>query len=165
MDILQPTDWTFPVPIHYGPGRVTEIAAICQRAKIRNPLIVTDRGSRNLPFIAQVMDALKAQKISHEVFFDISPNPTDVEILQGKQVFDGQKHDAVIALGGGSAMDGGKAISLIAGHDEPLWSFEYDLAAEPEVSLLPATDLRPNNGGYRCRNRKHCNGDRHGAGH
>ena len=44
-------DWEFPIPIAYGPGRLNEIGKFCEKFKISNPLIVTDKGSKELPFI------------------------------------------------------------------------------------------------------------------
>ena len=45
-NFLTAADWTFPIPIRYGPGRLSEIGAACKQFNITNPLIVTDRGSR-----------------------------------------------------------------------------------------------------------------------
>ena len=53
-EILKPQDWAFPVPISYGPGRLCEIGKFCESLKIKNPLIVTDRGSKELPFIEKL---------------------------------------------------------------------------------------------------------------
>ena len=44
-DILSNQDWTFPTNIAYGPGRLKEIGSICNNLHIKNPLIVTDKGS------------------------------------------------------------------------------------------------------------------------
>ena len=44
-EILDPHDWSFPVPIKYGPGRLAEVGSQCLLLDIQNPLIVTDRGS------------------------------------------------------------------------------------------------------------------------
>ena len=49
-------DWGFPVPIAYGPGRLAEIGRRCVGLGIKNPLLVTDRGSRNLSFIGTMRD-------------------------------------------------------------------------------------------------------------
>ena len=56
-DFLTHADWTFPVPMRYGPGRLVEIGDFCVQNNIANPLIVTDRGSRDLPFIERVSDS------------------------------------------------------------------------------------------------------------
>jgi alcohol dehydrogenase class IV len=44
----------------------------------------------------------------------------------GREAFRAGGHDAVIAIGGGSAMDGGKAICLTANNDQDLWAFEFE---------------------------------------
>ena len=49
--LLDHKDWSFPVPIFYGPGRIAEIGSICKNLGINDPLIVTDRGSSKLTFI------------------------------------------------------------------------------------------------------------------
>lgn len=133
-DILLAQDWTFPVPIAYGPGRLSEIGARCAAMGLSNPLIVTDRGSRDLPFMARLRDYLSAAGLASDMYSDISPNPRDDEIAAGRQTFRAGGHDAIIAIGGGSAMDGGKAICLTARNDVDLWAFEWE---EPPVSLTP----------------------------
>lgn len=56
--LLAPQDWTFPVPIAHGPGRLSETGTRCAGLGLSNPLIVTDRGSRSLPFIAELQGYL-----------------------------------------------------------------------------------------------------------
>ncbi len=38
-DLLEPQDWSFPVPISYGPGRLSEISSHCKTMGLQNPLI------------------------------------------------------------------------------------------------------------------------------
>ena len=47
-DILSNQDWTFPTTTYYGPGRFNEIGKFCEEFEIKNPLIVTDSGSKDL---------------------------------------------------------------------------------------------------------------------
>lgn len=144
-DILQPQDWSFPVSIAYGPGRLAEIGDRCTSMGVTNPLIVTDRGSCALPFIAQLQGALAASDIRFGLFSDISPNPRDDEISSGRAAFRAGKHDAIIAIGGGSAMDGGKSICLTAQNNINLWAFEFEQpvptvdAAFPTLITIPTT--------------------------
>lgn len=133
-NFLTHADWTFPVPIRYGPGRLVEIGEFCVQNNIANPLIVTDRGSRDLPFIERVSDVCLASKVQSVVFSDVSPNPTDQEIARGKRAFAQGRHDAVIAIGGGSGMDAGKAISLVGCNDTDLWAFDYDHSESPDLA-------------------------------
>lgn len=132
--LLAPQDWSFPVPIVYGPGRLGEIGARCLSVGIVAPLIVTDRSSRQLPFVSELYRRLSEAGISAEIFSEISPNPRDDEIGAGRAAFLDGGHDGVIAIGGGSAMDGGKAICLTARTGIDLWDFEFE---RPSPAINP----------------------------
>lgn len=137
---LNSADWSFPTPIAYGPGRICELGAICAAGGMTNPLVVTDRGSVELPFIGKSIDALRSVGIEADVYGGISPNPTDADIAQGCDAFRSGAHDGVVAIGGGSGMDGGKTISLMARNEVALLDFDNDLEACPE---LAADELVP----------------------
>ncbi|MGC1486604.1 MAG: iron-containing alcohol dehydrogenase [Albidovulum sp.] len=147
IEILKPQDWTFPVPIAYGPGRLSEIGQRCAAMGLSNPLIVTDKGSRDLLFIAQLQEYLAKAALSCSVFSDISPNPRDDEIGAGRDAFRAGGHDAIIAIGGGSAMDGGKAICLTATNDVDLWAFEFEQPAPEPGAEFPALITIPTTAG------------------
>ena len=138
-EILKSHDWTFPIPIAYGPGRINEISEICQSLNINNPLIVTDKSSQDLPFISQLIDLLNKAGLTSGIFAEISPNPRDDEISVGSSYYKSGDHDAIIAIGGGSAMDGAKAICLTANNDIPLWDFEW----EKEPAKISNDELFP----------------------
>ena len=146
-DILSNQDWTFPTNIAYGPGRLKEIGGICNNLDIKNPLIVTDKGSTKLPFIINLQNYLKSSDVKSDLFFDISPNPREDEVSNGVSKFKDGNHDAIIAIGGGSAMDGGKLICLTANNDVPLRDFEFELTPPiiskdnpfPKIITIPTT--------------------------
>ena len=148
-EILKPQDWAFPIPISYGPGRLNEIAHFCQSLEINNPLIVTDNNSKELPFITKLKNFLDESNIKSSLFFDISPNPKDDEIAKGCSKFQSGHHDAIIAIGGGSAMDGGKAICLSANNNLDLWDFEWELPPQsiPEENSFPKLICIPTTAG------------------
>ena len=116
------------MPIRYGAGRLAELGEVCAAAGMKNPLIVTDRGSRNLAFIAEAGGSLKAAGLSSGLFSEVAPNPSDRDVAAGKAAFAAGGHDRVIAIGGGSGMDAGKAISLVARNNQALWDFDFDNA-------------------------------------
>jgi alcohol dehydrogenase class IV len=147
MSLLDPQDWSFPVPIAYGPGRLKEIAGMCRNAGVARPLVVTDRGSAGLPFLGDLMRYLSEGGLHAALYAEISPNPRDDEIAGGKALYRDGGHDGVIAIGGGSGMDGGKAIALTATNEIDLWAFEFeqtppDMSAHapfPPLITIPTT--------------------------
>ena len=139
MNFLNNADWSFPVPIYYGPDRVKELSNFCKSKNLSRPLLVTDKSSADLPFIKEVLKSLNSSNLKCAVFSDISPNPIDNEIYKGKTFYKDGKHDSIISIGGGSGMDGGKAISLIANNTLDLWDFNYD--NDPSINLNPFPPL------------------------
>lgn len=123
-------DWSFPIPIRYGPGRLGELALLCRDAGMTRALVVTDSGSRDLPFVSAALGVLSEGGMEAALFADLSPNPTDREVAAGREFAEQGGFDGVVAIGGGSGMDGGKAISLTIGAEEGLWAYDYDLPAQ-----------------------------------
>lgn len=147
MDFLHSADWTFPVPIFYGPDRIKELPQICKGNSMLRPLIVTDRGSSDLYFIKNIQKDLSNAGLTSQIFSEISPNPVDTEIINGKLIYENGDHDSIIAIGGGSGMDGGKAISLIAGQNQSLWDFDYDKPIIKKPNDFPSLICIPTTAG------------------
>ena len=133
------SDWGFPIPIAYGPGRLNEIGEFCRKFKVFNPLIVTDKGSKELPFVSRLATLLENSSIKSKLFYGISPNPRDDEIKAGCISYHKGSHDGIIAIGGGSALDGAKAIGMTVNSGVSLWDFEY---RKPEP-ILQSLDCFP----------------------
>lgn len=113
-------NWNYPTKIWAGPGRIAELPAACAAAGIARPLVVTDAGLAGLPMIAEALSALK----TNALYADVRGNPTAAHVEDGLAVYRAGGHDGVVAFGGGSALDVGKAIALMAGQTRPLWDFE-----------------------------------------
>ena len=133
-------DWEFPIPIAYGPGRLNDIAEFCKKSEISKPLIITDKGSKELPFISRLAGLLESASIQNNLFYGISPNHRDDEINAGCNAYRRGNHDGIIAIGGGSALDGAKAIGMTVNSGVNLWDFEY---RKPDP-ILNSLDCFPN---------------------
>ncbi|MCX7355741.1 MAG: iron-containing alcohol dehydrogenase [Alphaproteobacteria bacterium] len=117
-------NWNYPTRIWFGPGRIAELAQGCASLGIKRPLIVTDPGLAKLPMIAEAVAGAKAAGLGVAVFSDLRPNPVGKNVSYGVAAFKAGKHDGVVAFGGGSALDVGKAVAFMAGQTRPLWDFE-----------------------------------------
>ncbi len=118
------TNWNYPTSVRVGAGRLQEIAAACKELGIRAPLLVTDSDLVVLPMVEQALGICEAEGLSCKVFSEIKTNPIGENVDEGVRSYQDGDHDGVIALGGGSALDAGKAIALLAGQNLPLWDFE-----------------------------------------
>jgi alcohol dehydrogenase class IV len=86
--------------------------------------VVTDQGLKNFPFIQVALNQMQSEGLFPHLFSEVQPNPSGENVEAGVQAFKDAKADGVIAIGGGSALDAGKAIALMVGQDRPIWDFE-----------------------------------------
>lgn len=117
-------DWNYPTAIRFGVGRLKELADGCRELGMVRPILVTDKGLAGFPMVTDAIAANRAAGLPTGLYADISPNPRGRTIEDGIAAFRAGNHDGVIALGGGSALDAGKAIAFMAGQSRSLWDFE-----------------------------------------
>jgi len=117
-------NWNYPTAIKFGAGRIAELADVCQGAGITRPLLVTDADLIKLPMLADVRRRLKDAGLGDQAYSQVTANPVSRQVMDGVVAYRTGRHDGVIALGGGSALDAGKAIAFMSGQTRPLWDFE-----------------------------------------
>ena len=100
---------------------------------MENPLFVTDSGVAELPFFDRIVASVKTAGLEPHVFDDVSGNPTAELVHEGCGRFESERCDGVVAVGGGSSLDVGKAIAFMSGHDEEIWNYAYD--ADPRADV------------------------------
>ncbi|MBM3565105.1 MAG: iron-containing alcohol dehydrogenase [Alphaproteobacteria bacterium] len=117
-------NWNYPTKVRFGAGRIKELPRVCESLGMKKPLLVTDPGLAKLPMIAAAVESLKSGGLAAAVFSDIKPNPVGRNVEDGVAAYKKGGHDGVIAFGGGSALDAGKAVALMVGQSRPMWDFE-----------------------------------------
>ena len=118
------SNWNYPTRIWSGPGRIADLGEACALAGISKPLIVTDKGLASSSIIVTVCEVLGKAGLPSAVYADVQGNPVGRNVDEGTALYRSGGHDGVIAVGGGSGLDVGKAIAFMAGQTRPLWDFE-----------------------------------------
>ncbi|MEM1164488.1 MAG: iron-containing alcohol dehydrogenase, partial [Pseudomonadota bacterium] len=116
--------WSYPTTVRFGAGRIAELPEACRAAGIERPLLVTDRGLATLEITERARALMAHSGLGDAMFAEVDPNPNDVNLAAGIEVFRSGGHDGVVAFGGGSGLDLGKMVAFMAGQTRPVWDFE-----------------------------------------
>ncbi len=147
MTIALKGNWSFPTKIQFGAGRIRELPKTLKGVRVERPLIVTDSGLRDLPAFTGMEEMLREAGVAATVFSDVKGNPVGKNVYDGVAAYRENACDGVIAVGGGSGLDAGKVIALMAGQDCPIWDFDEtpgawkkaDAGKIPPIIAIPTT--------------------------
>ena len=117
-------NWNYPTTMWVGENRIKDLNKACESLNIKKPLLVTDKGLSNSEIIKNSLKNLNDQGIDVELFSNVVGNPTGSNVDEGVKVYKKNNCDGVIAFGGGSGLDVGKAIAFMVGQTLSLWDFE-----------------------------------------
>jgi hypothetical protein len=107
-------NFNYPTAYRLGAGRVVELPAACRELAISRPLVVTDPGVASLPFFSGILERLEAAGLDTLVFAAIGANPAVSHVEAGLVAARAHDADGCILVGGGSALDVGKCVALLA---------------------------------------------------
>jgi len=108
----------YSVPnIIFGSGKLDELANLCTKNKICNPLLVSDLGIKAQGYVNLVDSLLKKHNIELSIYDEVKADPPEKNIFDAVNIFKKNNCDAVIGLGGGSSMDVAKAVSYFAANE------------------------------------------------
>jgi alcohol dehydrogenase class IV len=137
------SNWNYPTTVWVGENRVSDLSEACKNLSIKRPLFVTDKDLVNLSFVKKIISLNSKKFDEFSIFSNFSGNPFGENVDEGVSLFNKKKCDGVIAFGGGSALDVGKAIAFMSGQNRPIWDFEdigdyWKRANEKKISPIIA---------------------------
>jgi alcohol dehydrogenase class IV len=116
--------FSFPTKTVFGPAAIERVGDAARSFTMKHPLLVTDPGIVRSGLLERLTAPLKRTGLTWGLFDQVEANPTEASVFPGVDIFRAEHCDGVIAMGGGSSLDVGKAIRLKATHALPLE--EYD---------------------------------------
>ena len=117
-------NWNYPTTMWVGENRIKDLSIACKTLNIRKPLLVTDSGLAQSDIIKSALSNLKDGGIAVELYSNVVGNPTGTNVNEGVEFYKKNNCDGVIAFGGGSGLDVGKAIAFMSAQTLPIWDFE-----------------------------------------
>ena len=121
---MQKYNWNYPTTMWVGENRIKDLGAACKSLNIKKPLLVTDKGLADSDIVKNSLDDLKKEGFLVELYSNVVGNPTGNNVEEGVSSFKKNNCDGVVAFGGGSGLDVGKAIAFMSGQSLPIWDFE-----------------------------------------
>ncbi|MDC1025901.1 iron-containing alcohol dehydrogenase [Candidatus Pelagibacter sp.] len=117
-------NWNYPTTMWVGENRIKDIAEACKSLNILKPLLVTDKGLAYTEIVKNTLSILKANDLNAQLYSNIIGNPTGNNVIEGVKNYKTNYCDGVIAFGGGSSLDVGKAMAFMCGQTLSIWDFE-----------------------------------------
>jgi len=118
------SNWNYPTTVWVGENRIKDLHKACAQLLIKKPLFVTDKDLVNLEMVKKIIKTLSDNFNNIKIFSNFSGNPSGNNVNDGVKIFNENKCDGVIAFGGGSGLDVGKAIAFMSGQERSIWDFE-----------------------------------------
>lgn len=122
-----------------GAGAVQQVPALLQTLGCKKPLLITDPIMVQLGHAARLQDILATASIHSAVFADTMAEPTEDSLLPAVEQVKAGDFDALIALGGGSAIDSAKAIAILGKHGGQMADYKVprivDEAGLPVIAI------------------------------
>lgn len=110
---MQSTTFRFPTTIRFGPGARESLGEFAKSYNVRRPLLVTDAGLPQTEAYRQATQALdRVWPGKWNSFAGIHPNPTEQDIEDAWEEYRSYECDGIVGVGGGSGIDGAKAMRL-----------------------------------------------------
>lgn len=126
-------DYTQPVKISFGKGRITELKNIVRELGCKRGILVTSPFFKKNGFVDKIISESEGTIVSY--YSEVSPNPDVTEVDFCAKKIKEEKIGFVVALGGGSVMDCAKAAASICLTEESICVYHGTGVPMPQEHL------------------------------
>ncbi|MBN2259902.1 MAG: iron-containing alcohol dehydrogenase [Clostridiales bacterium] len=128
-------DFILPSKIRFGKGIIKELDEELNKISAKKIMLICDEGIIKANILKNVLKFVKEDKIV-VVFSKIEANPKDYNIHEGADLAIEEKVDALVAVGGGSAIDAAKGIAVLARQGGNIRDYEKKVISENCLPLI-----------------------------
>ena len=137
-------NFNFAIPglVTFGVGCISSLGERLKSKNMNRALLLSDRGLEKAGVVKTVEDILTKEGIYYEKFLDVEPNPSSDTVMKATELFRAHKLESIVCLGGGSPMDVGKAVSVMAtnpGKPEDYAGMDLFKNPIPPIVAIPTT--------------------------
>ena len=133
----------FSIPeILFGQGSLKYAALCAKRLGAERVFLVSDAGLERAGWVDQVFSLLADEHLEWTYFNGISANPRDRQVKEGVRIYLENQCDVVMAIGGGSPMDGAKGVAMVASNGGDVQDYEGANRIQrplPPMVFMPST--------------------------
>ncbi len=124
MDMTRLHTFHSPTRLVFGVNAAQQVGPEIKGLGATNVLVVTDPGIEKAGLLSGVNESLEGAGLRCAIFKEIDPNPDVATCQRGLDAYHAQDADAIVAVGGGSAMDAAKGIGVLAAYPGSIHDYE-----------------------------------------
>lgn len=129
--------FSIPSSVAFAPGNAATVGHLLLGLEVKKVFCIYDSGVKKTGTIDPVLASLKLAKLEVLEWDGVSPNPTDVVIEEGARMAREAQAEAIVAIGGGSVIDAGKAISILMTNESPINQYEgINMVKNPGIPVV-----------------------------
>jgi alcohol dehydrogenase len=113
-----------PTKIYMGIDAHRKVEQLIKEWKIHKFFLVVDHAILKTEIYSLVGDILSDNKVIFEIYTDIEPDPGTATVEKAYEVYQKSGASALLAIGGGSTMDVGKAVGILATNGGRIQQYE-----------------------------------------
>ncbi len=117
--------FTVPTVVKHALGALANLAEEAKALGIKRPLVVTDQGLVRAGLLDEACNILRAGGVDFVTFDQVIANPPIALVDQGAELYQREKCDGLIGLGGGSSLDTAKAIGVVVRQGGSIAAYEW----------------------------------------
>jgi alcohol dehydrogenase len=126
-----------PTEIYLGVNSHEKLGDIISEWKVKGLLLLSDEGVASTEIFKSVERILKGNRVTLDIFNDIEPDPSDKTVEKAYEFCRKSQPSVILALGGGSTMDVGKAVGILATNGGRIHDYEgIDKYSNPPLPLI-----------------------------